>query len=196
MTPAPDGRPFVSRAGEKLDAALRAFAIDVAGLVCTDLGSHVGGFVDCLLARGAARVHAVDPGYGLLAPALRADPRVIVHERTNALRAEFTERADLVTIDAGWTPQRLILPAADRALAPRGRVITLVKPQYECPKSWLRRGVLPAERMAEALETCAQDAIDCGWAIRARLESPLPGHGGNVEHLWLLERGGSAASLL
>jgi 23S rRNA (cytidine1920-2'-O)/16S rRNA (cytidine1409-2'-O)-methyltransferase len=178
--------PYVSRAGLKLAAALDAFGVDVTGAVCCDLGSHTGGFVDCLLQRGAARVHAVDPGYGILDYKLRRDARVVVHERTNALHFACPECCDLVTIDVGWTPQRLILPPAGRCLGLGGRVITLVKPQYEAPKSWLERGVVPAERLAEVLATCRTDVSGLGWQLQGEIESPLRGHGGNTEFLWLL----------
>jgi len=177
---------YVSRGGEKLAAALRAFAIDVQGLVCLDLGSHVGGFVDCLLRRGAARVHAVEPGYGVLAYRLRRDPRVVVHERTNALHFMAPEPIDLITIDVGWTPQRLILPAARRALRPGGAVITLVKPQYEAPPEWRIAGVVPPERLAAVLARCRSDVTGLGWTINGEIESPLRGHGGNTEYLWWL----------
>jgi 23S rRNA (cytidine1920-2'-O)/16S rRNA (cytidine1409-2'-O)-methyltransferase len=184
---------YVSRAGHKLAAALDTFAIDPAGLVCADFGSHVGGFVDCLLQRGAARVFAIDPGYGVLDYRLRKSERVVVCERTNALRFTCPQPCDLITIDVGWTPQRLILPAARRSLKPDGRVITLVKPHYEAPKDWLRGGVLPAERMDEVLNTCRADATETGWRIAGEVESPITGHGGNVEWLWLLEsRGGDS----
>ena len=93
-----------------LAAALSAFELDVTGLVCADLGSHVGGFVDCLLQRDAARVYSVDTSYGTLAWRLRKDPRVVVLERTNALHVELPEHVDLVTVDVGWTPQHHILP--------------------------------------------------------------------------------------
>lgn len=179
--------PYVSRAGLKLAAALDRFGLDVTGWTCCDFGSHTGGFVDCLLQRGAARVYAVDPGYGVLAYRLRRDARVVVHERTNALRFVCPEPCDLVTIDVGWTAQRLILPAARRCLKPAtGRVITLVKPQYEAPKRWLRRGVLLPGRLDEVLATCREDMRALGWRLLAEMESPLRGHGGNVEYLVLL----------
>ncbi|HUU85762.1 MAG TPA: SAM-dependent methyltransferase [Phycisphaerae bacterium] len=179
--------PYVSRGGVKLEAALRAFDVNPASWVCADFGSHVGGFVDCLLQHGAARVYAVEPGYGVLDYRLRNDPRVVVCERTNALEFSCPEPCDLVTIDVGWTQQRLILPAARRCLkAEAGRVITLVKPQYEAPQNWLRGGVLPAERLEEVHETCRADVRELGWQIVSETESPLTGHGGNVEHLWLL----------
>ncbi|MGD2108262.1 MAG: SAM-dependent methyltransferase [Phycisphaerae bacterium] len=133
----PASHPYVSRGGEKLAAALDHFQIDVSGVVCADLGSHVGGFVDCLLQRGAAKVYSVDTSYGTLAWKLRRDPRVVVLERTNAMHVSLPEPVNLVTIDVGWTRQAKILPNVAKLLAPSGFVITLIKPQYECP---VRRG--------------------------------------------------------
>lgn len=179
---------YVTRAGEKLAAALQAFAIDVSGATCIDFGSHVGGFVDCLLQHGAARVHAVDPGYGILHASLRDDPRVTLHERTNALDFRPPEPASVISIDVGWTPQRLVLPAVRRSLAPGGRVISLIKPHYEAPKKWLRRGVLPPERLDDVCRTCREDATELGWRIDGEIDSPILGQGGNREVLWLLTR--------
>jgi 23S rRNA (cytidine1920-2'-O)/16S rRNA (cytidine1409-2'-O)-methyltransferase len=178
--------PYVSRAGLKLAAGLRAFGVDVAGFVCCDFGSHAGGFVDCLLQHGAARVYAVEPGYGVLDYKLRRDPRVVVCERTNALTFAPPEQCDLVTIDVGWTRQRLILPAARRCLKAGGEVITLVKPQYEAPRGLLKGGVVRAEHLKEVLAVCRAEIEQLGWAIRGEIESPIHGHGGNVEFLFWL----------
>lgn len=190
-----EGSHFVSRAGEKLATALQAFRVDPTGLVCTDFGSHTGGFVDCLLRRGAQRVHAVDPGYGVLDYRLRRDPRVVVHERTNALRFLPSEPSDLVTLDVGWTPLRLVLPAVRRALLgplhggePAGDVVALVKPHYEAPLDWLQAGVIPSERLAEVLAAVRRDVIELEWRIVAEIQSPLQGHAGNTEFLWHLRR--------
>src|SRR4051795_9025916 len=116
--------PFVSRAGEKLEHALNTFALDVSALTCADLGSNVGGFVDCLLQRGAAKVYAVEKGYGVLEYRLRKDPRVVVMERTNAMHVELPERVSLVTIDVAWTRQKNILPAARTLLRADGQIVT------------------------------------------------------------------------
>jgi 23S rRNA (cytidine1920-2'-O)/16S rRNA (cytidine1409-2'-O)-methyltransferase len=181
-----ENSPYVSRAGSKLDAGLRAFGIDVAGQVCCDFGSHTGGFVDCLLQHGAARVYAVDPGYGVLDYRLRCDPRVVVCERTNALSFIPPELCDTVTIDVGWTRQRLILPAARRCLKPGGKVITLLKPQYEAPKEALQAGLVLPEHLEPVLAACRAEIEQLGWTIDGEVESPLRGHGGNVEYvLWL-----------
>jgi 23S rRNA (cytidine1920-2'-O)/16S rRNA (cytidine1409-2'-O)-methyltransferase len=179
--------PYVSRGGLKLAAALREFQLAVTGWTCADFGSHVGGFVDCLLQHGAAKVYAVDTGYGVLDYRLRRDPRVVVCERTNALHYVCPEPCDLVTVDVGWTPQRLILPAVRRCLRPGGRVLTLVKPPYEAPRGWRAAGVVPPERLPAVLATCRQDMRGLDWQIEREMESPLRGHGGNVEYLWLLQ---------
>lgn len=179
-------RSFVSRGGQKLDAALRAFGLNVSGFICADLGSHVGGFVDCLLQHGAARVYAVEPGYGVLDYRLRRDPRVVVCERTNALAFHCPEPCDLVTIDVGWTPQRLILATAARMLRAGGRVISLIKPQYEAPREWVRGGVLAAERLEAVLLQCRRELEELGWSIQGQIPSPIRGHRGNIEQLWLV----------
>ena len=180
-------RQFVSRGDQKLDAALAAFQIDVAGRICADFGCNVGGFTDCLLARGAAKVYAVDTGYGALAWRLRTDPRVVVLERTNALHTAAPEPVDLVAIDVAWTPQRLIVPAAMKWLAPGGRIVSLLKPHYELAK--LQRGK-PHGPLTDAQVTdicctvCDQlAASDC--TVRAMMRSVLKGKGGNPEFLLL-----------
>lgn len=179
--------PYVTRAGLKLAAALAAFQLDMRTWCCVDFGSHAGGFVDCLLQHGAARVYAVEPGYGVLDYRLRTDPRVAVHERTNAMRFVPPEPADLVTIDVGWTPQRLILPAARRCLKPAtGRVLTLIKPQYEAPPAELRDGVLPTEQHPTVLQQVREDIQRAHWQVLDTVMSPIAGHGGNTEYLWLL----------
>lgn len=176
---------YVSRAGAKLAPALAEFGIQPVLWVCADLGSNVGGFVDCLLQHGAAKVYAIDTGYGTLAWNLRRDPRVVVMERTNAMHASLPEPVNLVTIDVAWTRQRHILPAAARLVKPEGRVLTLVKPHYEAPREWLRKGVLEAGRLDEVVQEVREMAEGTGWAIRGQYQSPLPGQGGNRE-VWLL----------
>ena len=180
--------PFVSRAGLKLAGALDAFGVSVSGWVCADFGCNVGGFTDCLLQRGAGRVYAVDTGYGALAWKLRRDARVAVLERTNVLRAEPPQPVDLVAVDVGWTPQRLVLPAAARWVRPGGQIISLLKPQYEATADKPRSGrhvLTPAEARAQCLASC-QDLAPEGWTITAVALSGLPGAGGNEEFfLWL-----------
>jgi len=187
MTDAADST-FVSRAGQKLSAALDRFQVDVTGRVCADLGSHVGGFVDCLLTRGAARVFSVDTSYGTLAWKLRKDPRVVVLERTNAMHVELPEPVDLVTIDVGWTPQAKVLPNVAAMLVRGGRVITLIKPHYEAPKNRLTDGVLPEEFLEQVIRDTTAQIVALGWTVVQTMESPIRGHGGNREILALLRR--------
>jgi 23S rRNA (cytidine1920-2'-O)/16S rRNA (cytidine1409-2'-O)-methyltransferase len=181
-----DETRYVTRSGLKLEHALEAFGVDVAGATCTDLGSHQGGFVDCLLAHGAARVYSVDTSYGTLAWKLRQDPRVVVMERTNAMHLELPEPVDLVTIDVGWTPQRHILPAARRVLKPTGRIVTLVKPQYEAAENERKDGVVPEEALAPVLARAKLDVQSSGLRLLGETRSPLRGGGGNAEFLFYL----------
>jgi len=175
--------PFVSRAGQKLDYALNAFALDVSDKACADLGCNVGGFTDCLLQRGAATVYAVDTGYGALAWSLRKDPRVVVMERTNAMHVTLPEPVPVVCIDVAWTRQRHILPAARRLVRPDGLVVTLIKPHYEAEKRWLVKGVLPAERVDEVVTTVKRDIEAAGFDVLATTTSPILGGEGNAEVL-------------
>lgn len=179
-------RRFVSRAGEKLDHALTYFAIDVRGFICADFGSNTGGFTDCLLGRGAARVYAIDTGYGALDWKLRKDPRVVVMERTNAMHTSLPERVDLVTIDVAWTKQRNILPAARRILKPGGIVVTLIKPHYEADPKRLHKGVLPSEETDSVVEAVRTDIAEAKFDVVQLTRSPIVGAKGNVEVLaWL-----------
>ena len=177
---------WASRGALKLDAALARFGIDPTGRICADLGCSTGGFTDVLLRRGATRVHAVDTGYGVLAWRLRSDPRVVVHERTNALYAALPEPCGLVVVDVGWTRQERIVPRALGLLGPGGEVVSLLKPHYEAPPDWLEGGLLPTSRVAEVvavvLERLGRLAPPC--RVVATMPSPVPGgKGGNAEVL-------------
>lgn len=187
MTETPSHR-YVSRGGDKLEAALRHFAIDVNGLVCADLGSHVGGFVDCLLRRGAARVYAVDTAYGILAWKLRKEPRVTVLERSNAMHVALPELVEVVTVDVGWTPQAKILPSVVRLISPAAKVITLIKPHYEASEDLLVNGILADEQVDGVVEAVLGDLRSQGWTVHGEFLSPLRGHGGNREVFALLTR--------
>jgi 23S rRNA (cytidine1920-2'-O)/16S rRNA (cytidine1409-2'-O)-methyltransferase len=177
---------YVTRSGLKLEHALAVFGVAPAGKVCTDLGSHQGGFVDCLLRYGAARVYAVDTSYGTLAWKLRIDPRVVVMERTNAMHVSLPEPVGLVTIDVGWTPQRHVLPAAARLLAPGGRIVSLVKPQYEAAETEREAGVVPEENLEPVLARVRMDVETVGLKLLGETRSPLRGGGGNAEFLFFL----------
>lgn len=200
---ADDERRYASRGGLKLEHALDAFALDIAGLWCADLGCSTGGFTDCLLARGAARIYAIDTAYGELAWPLRNDDRVTVMERTNALHAEIpaevTDRGGvgLVTVDLSWTPQRLAVPAALRWLGPGGRIVTLIKPHYEVDKAELGPGgVLERDRAHEVAAAVAAEMPSFGGRSLGLVESPVLGGrrgrrksgAGNAEYLALVER--------
>jgi len=179
-------RPFVSRGGLKLQAALEAFGLHPTGRVCADFGANVGGFTDCLLRHGAARVYAVDTGYGELAWNLRRDGRVVVMERTNALYVAPPEAVDLVVVDVAFTPQRLILPAARRWLGRGGQIVSLLKPHYELSKQRLgaqppRPGRLSRAQAVEVCDRTCRELEALGLAPRAVMPSPLRGKGGNPE---------------
>jgi len=176
----------------KLDAAVRAFDVNCAELICGDFGCNVGGFTDCLLAHGAAKVYAVDTGYGTLAWKLRKDPRVVVMERTNALYAEAPESVDLVAIDVAWTPQKLSVPAAAKWLKPGGRIISLLKPIFELakldPAGGGKRGpkTLTLPQAEEICGRVCEQLAQLGFGPEKVIPSPIAGKGGNTEFLLLI----------
>jgi 23S rRNA (cytidine1920-2'-O)/16S rRNA (cytidine1409-2'-O)-methyltransferase len=182
---------FVSRAGQKLEHALSHFALDVSGKTCADLGSNTGGFVDVLLQRGAAKVYAIDTGYGALDWKLRKDPRVVVMERTNAMHATLPEPVSVVTIDVAWTRQRHILPAARRMVSRDGFCISLIKPHYEADAAMLKKGVLPEELVARVVDSVKADVKMAGFDLIGTVASPIKGSQGNIEVLALLRPSGS-----
>ncbi len=177
--------PYVSRGGEKLAGALEAFAIDPAGLVCLDVGASTGGFTDALLQRGARRVHAVDVGRGQLAEVLRRDPRVVSRERTNARDlgpALLGEAVSLAVIDVSFISLRLVLPAVVACLAPGGRVVALVKPQFEAGRGRAPGGVVrDAAVHREVLRGALEHARAAGLVPLGLAASPLVGPAGNRE---------------
>jgi 23S rRNA (cytidine1920-2'-O)/16S rRNA (cytidine1409-2'-O)-methyltransferase len=179
--------PYVSRGGLKLEAALDGFAIDVRGLVTMDIGSSTGGFTDCLLQRGAARAHAVDVGAGQLDWKLRNHPRVVVHEGINArhLRLEdIGEQVDLAVFDVSFISVTLILPAAQAILRSEGRMVILVKPQFEVGKGQVGKGgiVRSAALHREACLRVENAVKDLGFGSSI-MESPITGAEGNKEFL-------------
>lgn len=182
-----DSHSYASRAGVKLAHALETFGVRPEGWICADLGASTGGFTDCLLRSGTAKVYAVERGYGILAYAIRSDSRVVVMERTDALHVTLPEPVRLVTIDAGWTRQQLILPVARRLLGPSGQIISLVKPHYEAPPERIVEGVLPAEQIAGVLAPVREMLPALGLRLIAECESPIRGQAGNREMLWHLE---------
>jgi len=184
--------PYVSRGGFKLAAALDAFAVKVAGVVCADVGASTGGFTDCLLQRGAARVYAIDVGYGQLAWKLRQDERVVVMERTNARYLEsLPEPVGLVTIDVSFISLSLLLPTVVRWLTSEGEVIPLVKPQFEAGREQVGKGGVVRDPAVhrQVLEKVAGYATACGLAVQGLIRSPITGPAGNVEFLMHLRLG-------
>jgi 23S rRNA (cytidine1920-2'-O)/16S rRNA (cytidine1409-2'-O)-methyltransferase len=198
------GPRFVSRGGEKLAAALEAFAVNVKDRVCADVGASTGGFTDCLLQQGAARIYAIDVGKGLLHWKLRNDPRVVVMEKTNARFLEsLPEPVSLVTIDASFISLRLLLPAVKRwfsgtQLSTFGEgtkkhdasdLIALIKPQFEAGKKDVSRGggvIRHPEIHRQVLLDVLNYAQAQGLGVRGLIKSPLLGPKGNVEFLaWL-----------
>ncbi len=177
---------FVSRGGEKLEAALGHFGLDVAGVVAADVGASTGGFTDCLLQHGASRVYAIDVGYGQLDWRLRNDDRVVVVERTNARYLEsLPEPVDLVTADVSFISLELILPTAVGWLRPEGQVVALVKPQFEAGRREVGKGgvVRDSEVHRDVLRRIVGAASVLGLGLRGLVASPLRGPAGNVEFL-------------
>lgn len=182
--------PFASRAGEKLDYALKEFAIDATGLICADFGASVGGFVDCLLQHGAAKVYAVETGYGELAWKLRNDPRVIVMEKTNAMHVVLPEKIDLITNDTSWTKQEKILANILANLKENGLIVTLIKPHYEADKKLLHKGKLE-EADAEKVAKQTYEQLQQQFPIKGKglTKSPILGKkGGNSEYIAYLQK--------
>ncbi|RMH23628.1 MAG: TlyA family RNA methyltransferase [Acidobacteria bacterium] len=187
--------PFASRAGRKLAGALDRFGVDPQGLTCLDVGASTGGFTDCLLQRGAARVYALDVGYGQLDQRLREDPRVVVMERVNARHlaaGDLPEPCDLVTVDVSFISLLKVVPALIPHLAPGGRLLLLVKPQFEAGRAQVGKGGIvrdEAVRRRVIAERVAQlEAL--GLVSLGVCDSPVAGAAGNREAFALLARAG------
>jgi 23S rRNA (cytidine1920-2'-O)/16S rRNA (cytidine1409-2'-O)-methyltransferase len=194
------GPRYVSRGGTKLENALEALGIDVAGCDCLDVGASTGGFTDCLLQRSAARVVAADVAYGQLALTLREDPRVTVIERLNARAMEPGDlpfAAQLATVDVSFISLKKVLPAVQRCLAPGGEVLAMVKPQFELGRERVGRGVVrDAGDRREAVLEVAEAAVELGLAVRGFASSGLPGPKGNREtFVWCGGEGVAVADL-
>ena len=187
---------FVSRGGEKLEAALQLFRLDPAGWVCADVGASTGGFTDCLLQHGAERIYAIDVGHGQLHWRLRNEPRVVLMERTNArYLSGLPEPIRLATVDVSFISLRLILPLVASWLVDRGEVVALVKPQFEAGRSQVGKGGVvkdPHTHQRVLLENL-KVAAAAGMAPQGLIRSPLLGPKGNVEFLVWLRKGGDPA---
>ncbi len=180
---------FVSRGGDKLAGALDDFALDVTGRLCADVGASTGGFTDCLLQYGAARVYAIDVGYGQLDYTLRQDARVIVMERTNARHVEkLAESVNLVVIDASFISLRLLLPVVKGWLTPQADLVALIKPQFEAGKDDVGKGGVVKDQAVHrrVLIEILTFAGAQGFTLRGLTTSRLKGPAGNTEFLvWL-----------
>jgi 23S rRNA (cytidine1920-2'-O)/16S rRNA (cytidine1409-2'-O)-methyltransferase len=189
---------FASRGGEKLDRALDAFAIDIAGLTTADFGASTGGFTDVLLQRGARRVYAIDVGYGQLAERLRTDPRVVVLDRTNVRHLDsLPEPIDLVTIDVSFISLGLVLPVAARVLTPGGRCVPLIKPQFEAGTRDVGKGGVVRDPAVHrrVLASALAAATDEGFGVGGLIASPLLGPAGNREFLADLRLGAAGGDI-
>lgn len=195
---APDCEPevrvaqrFVSRGGDKLDGALSDLELQVSGLVCVDVGASTGGFTDCLLQRGAHKIYAVDVGHGLLAYKLQNDPRVVVRDRTNARflgPGDFAEPIDLVVVDASFIGMTQLADALYAIVRPGGRVLTMIKPQFEVGRDAARanRGVIRDPHLrAEALQNAIDELTRAGLKPVRGVDSRTHGPKGNIEHFLL-----------
>lgn len=195
------GPRYVSRGGEKLEAGLIAWdLLDLAGLVCVDVGASTGGFTDCLLQHGASRVYAIDVGYGLLHWKLRNDPRVISMEKTNArYLGPFPEKIDLVVVDASFISLKVLLSVIHGWFDDQGKVIALIKPQFEAGKKDAARGegvIRDPAIHRRVIQEVVRNAESIGFGVRGLIRSPLLGPKGNVEFLVLLEKSGYSNPIL
>ncbi len=187
------GPRFVSRGGEKLLGAIEHFGLtDLTGKVCVDVGSSTGGFTDCMLQHGAAKVYAIDVGYGLLHWKLRNDPRVISMEKTNAREVTaLPEPIDLVTIDASFISLKILLPVIQNWLRSADScIVSLIKPQFEAGKEEAARGagvIRDADVHRKVLRETLNFAVDSGLGVFDLIKSPLTGPKGNTEFLVLLK---------
>jgi 23S rRNA (cytidine1920-2'-O)/16S rRNA (cytidine1409-2'-O)-methyltransferase len=199
---------FVSRGGDKLDAALAQFNIEVQGRVCADVGASTGGFTDCLLQRGAVRVYAIDVGHGILDYGLRRDARVVVMEETNARYVErLPELVRFVSIDASFISLKILLPVVKAWFGPAqpeapgpgektGEAVALIKPQFEAGRKDVAKGdgvVRDPDIHRRVLSEVLSFAEGQGWGVTGLIESPLRGPKGNIEFLAWLNLGGPSA---
>ncbi len=180
--------PYVSRGGLKLEKALQEFRVNVEGKVAVDIGASTGGFTDCLLQHGCAKVYAVDVGYGQIAWKLRQDPRVTVIERTNIRTMDpslIPEAADITVIDVSFISLDKVIPSALMFLKPEGEIIALIKPQFEVGREQVGKGGIVRDEAARdaAVGKVAEFAADLGMEVRGIVPSPITGQDGNVEYL-------------
>lgn len=187
------GNPYVSRGGLKLKAAIEYFHINLKGIIAMDVGSSTGGFTDCMLKEGAAKVYCIDVGYGQLAWQLRNDPRIVLLERTNIRHLERDKVSEIIglsTIDASFISLQKILPKVIEFLKPGGEILALVKPQFEVGKGEVGKGGIVREddKRIGAVNTVKAFAEEAGLMIIGVFQSPVKGQKGNIEYFLYMRR--------
>jgi 23S rRNA (cytidine1920-2'-O)/16S rRNA (cytidine1409-2'-O)-methyltransferase len=180
--------PFVSRGGFKIEKAIQSLDLDVTGMLCLDVGASTGGFTDCLLQHGAGRVYAIDVGYGQLDWKLRQDPRVVVIERTNiryATEELLPEPFDLISIDVSFISLKIVIPAIKKFLKKDGKVLALIKPQFEVGKNQVGKGgvVKDPELHQSVIHELSAFFSNTGFKIGPVIPSPILGPKGNTEFI-------------
>ncbi len=181
---------YVGRGGLKLEGAIGSFSLELSGLTCVDIGSSTGGFTDCMLQNGAAKVYAVDVGTDQLDAKLRADNRVVVMEQTDIRTAQLPEQADFIGTDVSFISLRQIIPHIHRLLKAGGKAAVLIKPQFEAGRQALsKKGIVKDEKLRRrVVEDITSFAIQCGFTVAGVTESPIHGGDGNTEYLMCMEK--------
>ncbi len=192
--------PYVSRGGLKLHKAVQNFGLSLEGCVCMDIGASTGGFTDCMLSNGAAKVYAIDVGYGQLAWKLRCDERVVNMERTNfryVTHEQIPEQVDFASVDVSFISLRKILPVMRELLRDGGRAVCLIKPQFEAGRENVgKKGVVRDRALHESVvASITEFALESGFNVCNVDFSPIKGPEGNIEYLMLVEKSDSAAML-
>lgn len=192
--------PYVSRGGLKLHKAVQNFGLSLEGCVCMDIGASTGGFTDCMLTNGAAKVYAIDVGYGQLAWKLRCDERVVNMERTNfryVTHEQIPEQVDFASVDVSFISLRKILPVMRELLRDGGRAVCLIKPQFEAGRENVgKKGVVRDRAVHESVvASITEFAVESGFNVCNVDFSPIKGPEGNIEYLMLVEKSDSAAML-
>ena len=192
--------PYVSRGGLKLHKAVQNFGLSLEGCVCMDIGASTGGFTDCMLSNGAAKVYAIDVGYGQLAWKLRCDERVVNMERTNfryVTHEQIPEQVDFASVDVSFISLRKILPVMRELLRDGGRAVCLIKPQFEAGRENVgKKGVVRDRAVHESVvASITEFAVESGFNVCNVDFSPIKGPEGNIEYLMLVEKSDSAAML-
>ena len=192
--------PYVSRGGLKLHKSVQNFGLSLEGYVCMDIGASTGGFTDCMLSNGAAKVYAIDVGYGQLAWKLRCDERVVNMERTNfryVTHEQIPEQVDFASVDVSFISLRKILPVMRELLRDGGRAVCLIKPQFEAGRENVgKKGVVRDRAVHESVvASITEFAVESGFNVCNVDFSPIKGPEGNIEYLMLVEKSDSAAML-